>query len=189
LLLLTLSVLPAFAAGKKTIPDKTQLPPTPDAAVYTIGSGDVLQVSVWKETELGQKLAVRPDGMISVPLIGDLQASGETAEQLSKDIADKLKAYLTNPKVTVTVLEVHSKYFVIMGEVAKPGMYPLARPMSVLEAISQAGGFKDFAKTGKIYILHNENGNTTRTPFRYKQVVQGRIPDPGLRYGDTIVVP
>ena len=189
ILLLALYVLPGYAKDNKRQVDKPDAIPPPNSSAYSIGSGDVLQVNVWKENELGQKLVVRPDGMISLPLIGDVQASGSTTEELSKFISDKLKTYLNNPQVTVIVLEVHSKFFVVMGEVAKPGPYPLARRITILEAISQAGGFKEFAKTGKVYVLHNDGSSTTRSSIHYKQLLKGRVRDNGISNGDTIVVP
>jgi polysaccharide biosynthesis/export protein len=158
---------------------------------YTIGSGDILSINVWRETEISQKLVVRPDGMITLPLIGDVPAAGQTPEQLAAAITKKLEAILTSPQVSVIVAEVHSKYYSVIGEVAKPGEYPLTRPTTVLDAISEAGGFKDFAKIGKIYVLHLQNGKRIRVPVRYNQIVKGKGSDTDyeLSSGDAIVVP
>jgi polysaccharide export outer membrane protein len=158
---------------------------------YVIGAGDVLSINVWRETEISQKLVVRPDGMITLPLVGDITAMGQTPEQLAEIVSKKLESVLTSPQVSVIVAEVHSKFYVVVGEVAKPGQYPLTRPTTVIEAISQAGGFRDFAKTSKMYILRLENGKRVRIPFNYTKVVKGK--DPGqevdLNTGDEIVVP
>ncbi len=177
-------------AGPATDPAKAD-PVAPINATYEIGSGDILGVNVWREPEISQKLTVRPDGMISLPLVGDIPASGQTPQNLAQVVSDKLKTYLTNPLVTVIVVEVHSKWFVVMGEVSKPGRYPLAHPMTVMEALSLAGGFHEFAKTSKIYVLHNENGKTVRIPFNYNRVVkgQGQSANIEVHHGDTIVVP
>ena len=158
---------------------------------YVIGPGDVLSVNVWRETEISQKLVVRPDGMITMPLVGDIPAKGQTPEQLGEVISKKLESVLTSPHVSVIVTEVHSKFYVVVGQVAKPGEYPLTRPTTVLEAVSQAGGFRDFAKAGKMYVLHMENGKRVRIPFNYNQVVKGKNPhqDIEVSSGDAIVVP
>jgi polysaccharide biosynthesis/export protein len=160
-------------------------------AGYLIGPGDVLSINVWRENEISQKLVVRPDGMITLPLVGDVRATGLTPKLLSIVITKKLETVLTNPEVSVIVAEVHSKFYVVVGEVAKPGQYSFTRPTTVLEAISEAGGFKDFAKKNKVYVLHLENGKRIRIPFHYNDVVKGK--DSGkdfeLSAGDAIVVP
>ncbi len=158
---------------------------------YVIGPGDVLNINVWRETEITQKLVVRPDGMITLPLIGDVSATGQTPEQLAEVVSKKLESVLTSPQVSVIVAEVHSKFYVVVGQVAKPGEYPLTRPTTVLEAVSQAGGFRDFAKTGKMYVLHYDNGSRVRVPFNYKKVVKGgkSQQDFEVSSGDAIVVP
>ncbi len=161
------------------------------SSTYQIGTGDVLEVNVWREPEISQKLVVRPDGMISLPLIGDVTANGETSEGLAQDITAKLKSYLTSPQVTIIVVEVRSKWYMIVGEVEKPGSYPLSRPITVMEALSQVGGFREFAKTGKIYVLREVNGKTVRLAFHYNRVVKGKDSRENIEVhnGDTIVVP
>ncbi len=160
-------------------------------APYIIGEGDILSIDVWREPEVSQKLAVRPDGMISLSLIGDVRASGLTTEELGTQIQQKLKAFLTDPRVAVILVEVRSKWFSIVGQVSKPGRYPILRPMTVLEALSTAGGFQEFAKPSKIYVLHQVNGNTVRLPFHYNDVLKGKRLNEniGVNDGDTIVVP
>lgn len=158
---------------------------------YIIGPGDILNINVWREAEISQKLVVRPDGMITLPLVGDVYAKGQTPELLSDVIAKRLETVLTSPHVSVIVAEVHSKFCVVVGEVAKPGQYPITRPTTVLEVISEAGGFKDFAKKSKMYVLRLENGKRVRIPFHYSQVVKGKDSDKDfeVRSGDAIVVP
>lgn len=158
---------------------------------YIIGPGDVLSINVWRETEISQKLVVRPDGMITLPLVGDVTANGQTPEGLALLVSRKLESILTNPQVQVIVAEVHSKFFVVVGNVTKPGQFPLTRPTSVIEAVSLAGGFRDFAKTSKMYVLHSENGKRVRIPFNYNKAVSGKATgqDLAISSGDAIVVP
>jgi len=163
-----------------------------DNKTYVIGEADVLDVDVWKEKEISRQLAVRPDGKISLPLIGEIQASGLTPLQLQENITQDLKAYIDNPEVTVIVDNPLSHQFNIVGQVARPGAYPLRESMTVLDAIAQAGGFRDFAKQTKIYVLRpSPGGIRVRIPFNYKKVIRGgnlqeNVP---LKPGDTIVVP
>ncbi len=162
------------------------------SSTYIIGAGDSLAINVWHENEISQKLSVRPDGMISLPLLGDVPASGLTPDQLGANIQQRLTQFLTNPHVTVIVSEVKSKFFTVMGEVAKPGTYALNKQTTILEALSEAGGLKEFAKKQKIYVLRkDENGRVARLPFNYAKVVKGAAPEQniGVSYGDTIVVP
>lgn len=165
--------------------------PMQTAPGYIIGPGDVLSINVWRETEISQKLVVRPDGMITLPLVGDVTATGQTPEELALLVSKKLETILTNPQVQVIVAEVHSKFFVVVGNVTKPGQYSLTRPTTVIEAVSQAGGFRDFAKTSKMYVLHTENGKRVRIPFNYNKAVSGKTPaqDVEISSGDAIVVP
>jgi polysaccharide export outer membrane protein len=159
---------------------------------YVIGPEDVLAVNVWKEPEISRSVPVRPDGMISIPLIGELGASGRTPAQLRSDIRQKLSRYLSNPEVTVIVQEAKSQKFNIVGEIEHPGCYNLSKPMTVLDAIALAGGFRDFARTTKIYVLRvNTQGESTRLPFNYKKVIQGKNTAENVRLEarDTVVVP
>lgn len=159
---------------------------------YTIGPSDVLAISVWKDTELTRTVPVRPDGKISLPLIGELEVSGLTALKVQHLISQKLNDYISNPQVTVIVQEVRSRTYTIVGKVGKPGSYDLGKPTTVLEAIAIAGGLLDFAKGNKIYIMRRwADGSTIKIPFNYKKVIKGEGPDSNvdLRNGDTIVVP
>jgi len=159
---------------------------------YVIGPDDALRINVWHEQEMSGSLPVRPDGKISVPLIGEIQASGLTPSQLEAEITAGLRKYLKNPEVTVIVQEAKSQHFNIIGEVGKPGSYVLTQQSTVLDAIALAGGFRDFAKVKKIYILRVlPDGSQRRLPFNYKQVIEGRnvLQNISLQARDTIVVP
>lgn len=159
---------------------------------YVIGEDDVLAVNVWKEPEISRSVPVRPDGKISLPLIGDLRASGRTPIQLQNDIRLQLLNYLSDPEVSVIVQEAKSQKFNILGEVERPGSYTLSRSMTVLDAIAAAGGFRDFAKTSKIYVLRvNTDGSRICIPFNYKEVIRGRklSQNVELETRDTVVVP
>jgi len=159
---------------------------------YLIGPDDVLAVNVWKEPEISRTLPVRPDGNISLPLVGDLKASGLTPAELQKIIRNQLVDYLSNPEVTVLVQEAKSHKFNIIGEVEKPGSYVMGGPTTVLDAIAMAGGLREFARMSKIFVLRvNQNGSRVRLPFNYKQVIKGSNlnADVQLEPRDTIVVP
>jgi polysaccharide export outer membrane protein len=163
-----------------------------DPATYVIGADDLLNINVWKETEISRSVEVRPDGKISLPLVGEIQAAGLEPMQLQKQIADKLQSYIANPEVTVIVQEVKSKKFNVIGEVQRPGTYALSNPTTVLDALALCGGFRDFAKQSKIYVLRvNGDGSRQRIPFNYKRVVKGKSFDENvqLQSGDTVVVP
>jgi polysaccharide biosynthesis/export protein len=164
----------------------------PHDAAYLIGSSDVLAITVWKEPEISKSVPVRPDGKISLPLVGELQAAGRTPLQLEQDIASKLKTYITNPDVNVIVQQINSEKFNILGRVGRPGSFPLTGATTVLDAIAIAGGFQDFAKQKGVYILRqNPGGSQTRIPFNYKDVVKGKHPEQNIKLqsGDTVVVP
>ena len=159
---------------------------------YIIGPSDVLAINVWKDTELTRTVLVRPDGKISLPLIGELEVSGLTALSVQRLVGQRLKAYISDPQVTVIVQEVKSRTYSVLGKIAKPGSYALGKPTRVLEAIAIAGGFLDFAKQNKIYIIRPVSGGSTQTlPFDYKKVIKGHNPEQNveLKNGDTIVVP
>jgi len=184
-------------AGNTATPPATAPKPSPAAAgvrsdAYVIGAEDVLSIYVWKEPDMSKSVPVRPDGMISLPLVGEVKAAGYTPVQLQDVLAEAMKKYISEPQVTVVVEKVDSLNFNIVGEVNKPGYYPLTRRLTVLDAISLAGGFKDFAKSKKIYVLRTAaNGTQERLPFNYKQVIKGESPEQNieLQPRDTIVVP
>src|ERR1700676_370574 len=163
-----------------------------DNRTYMIGENDVLDIDVWKEKEISRAIPVRPDGKITLPLIGEIQASGMTPLQLQDDIAQRLKSFLANPAVPVIVTDPRSRHFNIMGQVAKPGTYPLSQSTTVLDAISAAGGSRALAKQTKIYVLRTmPGGSQERLPFNYKDAIKGKKPENNvvLKPGDTVVVP
>lgn len=161
-------------------------------ASYVIGNADVLAITVWKEPDVSRSIPVRPDGKISLPLVGEIQAAGRTPLQLEEEIAAKLQTYINKPEVTVIVQEINSEKFNILGRVVKPGSYPLSGSATVLDAIAAAGGFQDFAKQKSIYILRsNPAGGQSRMTFNYKDVIKGKHPEQNIKLEprDTIVVP
>ena len=164
----------------------------PHDASFVIGNDDVLAISVWKEPEISRSIPVRSDGRISLPLVGEVQATGQTPLKLEQEIASRLKNYIAEPEVTVIVQQINSQKFNILGMVTRPGSFPIASASTVLDAIALAGGFRDFAKQKSIYILRqNADGSQTRIPFNYKQVVKGQNPAQNIKLQsrDTIVVP
>ncbi len=179
------------AENKSDLPAAQQKLPDVKPSEYKVGESDVIRVNVWKEPEVSQTVVVRTDGNISMPLIDEVKVSGMTPLQIQDLIADKLKAFLTNPQVTVTVMEIHSKRAFITGEVPRPGAYSLNTETTVLQLIAQAGGLTPFAKRGDIVVLRFENGKQQRLKFKYKDVVGGKNTQQNitLQPGDTVVVP
>jgi polysaccharide export outer membrane protein len=160
-----------------------------DASRYIIGPEDSLQVTVWKEPTLSGNFPVRPDGMISLVLVGDLPAAGLTPMALSNDITQRLKKYIQDPVVTVAVLGVNSQRIFLVGEVGKVGPVMLTPGMTPLQAIVTGGGLSQFANSKKIYILRTVGGKQEKLPFSYKQALKGDSQGITLQPGDTIVVP
>src|SRR6267154_5569427 len=176
---------------------KADTAPEPRSAVladdpeYKIGPLDVLRIDVWKEAEISRLAPVRPDGKISLPLLNDVQASGLTAMELGNVITEGLKKFINSPLVTVTVSEINSRRVYVTGEVSRPGAFPLLPNMTVLQALTSAGGFTQFARTKNIYVLRTEDGKQVKHAFNYKEVVKGQKAEDNitLQPGDTIVVP
>jgi polysaccharide export outer membrane protein len=177
----------ANATATQAAPKK----PATDDPNYVIGPQDVLDISVWKEPELTRPVPVRPDGKISMPLLNDVQAAGRTPLQLAADITAGLKKFVTDPQVTVIVTTINSQRVFILGEVTRAGAYPLLPNMTVLQALSSAGGFTQYANLKKIYLLRVEEGKQVKHPFNYKDVLSGKAADQNIfvKAGDTIVVP
>lgn len=168
----------------------TQTPTPQVGPSYVIGPNDTLYISVWKEPDLTNTLPVRADGMISLPLLNDVQAAGLTPMQLAATITEKLKKYLSDPRVTVTVTQMNSQRIYLTGEVVRSGAMPLTPGMTVLQAVASAG-FTQFANTKGIYVLRNENGAEKKYPVNYKKLLKGEASQQNiqLKPGDTIVVP
>ena len=180
---------PSAAPGSTTAPEKTAegSAAAVDPNKYLIGPEDILFIRVWREPDFTTPASVRPDGKITLPLIGDVQAGDQTPMQLTKTITDMLGKFINNPDVNVIVSDVRSKKYYIDGEVLKPGTYLLVTPTTVLEALSNAGGFRDFANTKKIRILRQ--GNILH--FNYKDVSKGKNLEQNIKVesGDHIIVP
>ena len=208
LMLLMLVSIAAFAQS-----DAAPRPPAPAAAAadkqtgekpgegsraahsdssYVIGANDVLAINVWKEPDISRSVPVRSDGKISLPLVGELQAGGQTPQQLEQEITKRLQSYISEPEVTVIVTDSKSQKVNILGMVVRPGAYLLTSSTTVLDAIAMAGGFKDFAKQKSIYVLRQApDGTQKRIPFNYKDVIKGKNAEQNVRLqaGDTVVIP
>jgi polysaccharide export outer membrane protein len=154
--------------------------------------GDVLQISVWREPELSvPSVTVRPDGKISVPLLKEISVDGLSPSELEKRLTEKFRPVVHEPEVTVVVQQVNSKKVYLLGALRKEGTINLLRPMTVLQAIAEAGGFNEFAKTKRIYILRRQNGKQIRLAYDYQAVISGSdlTLDVVLQPDDTLVVP
>ena len=176
---------PAAAADKAS-----PVPATTDPA-YVIGPEDILDISVWKEPDVSRVVPVRPDGRISLPLINDVQAAGLSPQQLAGSVSEKLKKYLNGPQVTVIVTGMNSQRVFVVGEVLRAGAFPMLPGMTVLQALSSAGGFSTFADVKKIHVVRLRNGKQIEIPFNYRDVVKGDNSEQNVKLepGDTIVVP
>jgi len=162
----------------------TQPPPG-----YRVGVEDDLAIAVWHEPELSQAVTVRPDGMITLPLLNDVKVANLTTEEVQALLVEKLKPFVNDPQVTVSIKAVKSRKVFLVGNVAKQGMYYLNGRMTVLELLSEAGGLGPFAKSKSIYVLRKEAGKDVRLPFNYKKAVSGKGDNPELIPGDMVVVP
>ncbi len=162
-----------------------------NAGEYRIGPEDVLQISIWKNEPMSRTVPVRPDGMISLPLLNDVQAAGLTPMRLREELMKKLAEYEPNPEVSVIVNEVRSFKVSVIGEVAKPGRFELKSRTTVLDVVAQAGGFKDFASRTRIFVLRPNGASMKRIPFNYNKVVSadGEQENLLLEPGDIVVVP
>ena len=194
----------AVVMSLSVLPGCTQMGLVPGSEVeskssnteFVLGPEDVLEVVVWRNQDLSRVVIVRPDGMISMPVIGDVQAAGLTADQLAERITTRLKEYKENPTVSVSVKEINSYNVFVIGEVAKPGKYQLKSYTTILQAISIAGGFTPYASRNKLQIVrHITNGNggwrEVRLAMPYDDLLKGQG-DPEyimIKAGDTIIVP
>ncbi len=180
----TKSAAPAVTDSKSAVPATTD----PD---YVIGAEDVLDISVWKEPDVSRSVPVRPDGRISLPLINDVPAAGLTPQQLAASVTEKLQKFLNEPQVTIIVTAINSQRIFIIGEVVHAGALPLIPGMTVLQALSSAGGFTAYANMKKIHIVRTRDGKQTQLPFNYKEALNGDNSQQNIKLepGDTIVVP
>jgi polysaccharide biosynthesis/export protein len=162
------------------------------ADVYRIQPGDVLQISVWKEADLQMEVIVRPDGGLSFPLAGEQHAAGRTVDEVRQSLAERLKKYVPEPVVTVTVRQLGGNRIYVVGKVNRPGEFMFSRPLDVMQSLSLAGGGTSFASLNDIRILRrDENGRQIVIPFRYEDVERGRNLEQNvlLESGDTVIVP
>ena len=158
---------------------------------YIIGPMDVLEIQVWKEPDFSRQVLVRPDGKITLPLVGDILASGMNTMGLKALLSEKLEDFVSKPEVTVIVLESRSKNFYIIGKITRPGTYPLNPDMTVLQAISVAGGLAEWADKDSIRIIRRSGGKEEILPFDYDKVISGKSLEQNilLKPNDTIIVP
>jgi polysaccharide biosynthesis/export protein len=166
---------------------KSDLGAPVDPTTFVLGPEDVISIRVWREPDVSGEFAVRPDGKITMALIGEVNAAGSTPKQLTAVITERLSKFINSPEVFIAVREVRSKKFLVSGEVNRPGSYPLVSPTTVVEAIVNAGGFRDFANKKKIIIIRG----TQRIKFNYNDVIKGKGNDIDLKVeaGDHIVIP
>jgi polysaccharide export outer membrane protein len=183
-------------AGASSTTAKPATPPTLPAGVstppgYVIGPDDQLGIVYWREKDMSADVVVRPDGLISLPLLNDIQAAGLTPEQLRTAITQGATKFVEDPTVSVVVKAINSRRVFITGQVAKPGFYPLAGPTTVLQLIATAGGVAEYADKSKISIVRREGGKDTSRRFNYEDVMKGKNLEQNieLRPGDTVVVP
>jgi len=192
---LTTSLVRAQAQQTPQTPNGAEARPAPKTAVtadYKLSPGDKLRVEVYKDAQLSQSLQVRPDGKVTLPLLGDIVAADLTPIQLRDRITTSLKEYVTNPVVTVIVVEASPVMVYVMGEVAQPGSIPMRGQMTVLQALAMAGGFREFANPKNIRILRKAPGilqSIETIPFNYNEAVKGNVAPVFLQPGDMVVVP
>lgn len=184
--------LASSGSTESKVPPNASAAPEPElneADVYRIGIEDDLQISVWREPELSVQVTVRPDGMITMPLLNDIKATGLTTKELQALLMDKLKAYVTEPQVTVIVRGIKSRKVYLMGQVAHPGAIQLNSRKTILQLLAEVGGLGPFAKDN-MYILRTENGQSKKIAFSYKKMLKGDMKgDIVLEPGDVIVAP
>ena len=189
LILLSTTCLGVCQQPSKQLAAASQGAPRINASSYIIGPADVLEVTVWKEPALSGPVPVRPDGKISLALLGDLPAADLTPLQLAASITDGLKKYIQDPSVYVVVTAVNSQRVFLLGEVQHAGPISLWAAMTPLQAIASAGGLTPYANAKHIYILRSESNKQVKIPFNYKQALKGNSRNMTLISGDTIVVP
>ena len=163
----------------------------PEPSSYLIGPNDILNIHVWREEALTRDVTVMADGRIAFPLIGEIMAQGKTVEGLKQAISEKLKKYVSDPNVTVIVMESRSRLIYTIGKLNSPGSFPLVAGMTVLQALSASGGFTEWADTKNILIIRRLGNTEERLQFNYKDFIDGRNVEQNviLRPNDTIVVP
>jgi polysaccharide export outer membrane protein len=192
-LLLCNSIHNAYSQEGKEVPLKkqSQIEMIADSDQYVIGPEDILYIHVWREEALSRSVPVRMDGNISLPLIHEIKAAGITPLQLKKILTEKLKEFIEDPNVSVTVTEANSFKVYVSGQVRTPGVYRLRSETTLLQIIPMAGGFTDWANQKKILIIRKENGKEKRITINYRRIIDGKDLDSNiiLKSGDTVIVP
>ena len=190
-LILILGIAPVCLAEEKVAAAEEKVPVETDLDVYKIGSGDILEIITWKETDFSREVRVRNDGKFSFPLIGDIEASGHTPMDVKSAIETKIKDFMEDPVVTVIVKDPASQKFYILGEVARTGEYPLVKDLTILQAFALAGGFTEWASKNEIILLRRSDGETKMIRVNYKDIVKGKdlSQDVQIKANDTIIVP
>jgi polysaccharide export outer membrane protein len=180
-----LFVAASFAAERQSTPVVEQ------ADAYFLQAGDVIELLVWKEPDLSREILIGPDGFISIPLIGAVDAKNKTLDELRLEIKKRLSAVVNEPSVNISLRSVAGNKIFILGKVARPGEYPLTQPVDVLQALSKAGGITPFADASDIKIIRRTGQNQAVIPFNYSQVERGKHLEQNvtLASGDTILVP
>jgi polysaccharide export outer membrane protein len=189
--LATLLIVGMVVTGELLGPQPTHAQSPKEPPSYLIGPNDVLSIFVWKEPEITREVTVMLDGRITFPLVGEILAQGQTVGQLKKTVTQKLEKYVTAPEVTIIVKESRSQTVYTIGKVSRPGPYPIASNMTVLQALSSAGGFTEWADTKNILIVRRRADKEVQIPFNYKGFTSGQNLEQNilLQPGDTIVVP
>jgi polysaccharide export outer membrane protein len=190
-LLLLLALLWGGAAGEaQTRAEAAKAEGSPPADVYAIGIGDIVEIAVWKNPDLTVTVPVRPDGRISVPLLGDVEAAGKTPLALKQALTEGFSQYITAPAISVVIKEINSQKIFVTGEVAKPAAYDLRPHTRLMQALALAGGLTPFAK-GRVVVLREEGGKNQRFEVNLSGITKGRHPEDNLllRAGDTLIVP
>ena len=195
----TNAAVPPRPAGGTSRPDRQPAVSSVAAAqsssaptgTYRLGAGDQIDVHVWRNPDLSRSLPVRPDGLISLPLVGELRAAGRTVAELNAEITTILEQFVQRPTVTVSVTQVRSMVVYVNGRVASPGTLVLERPINVMQAIAMAGGLQEFANRNGVVVIRTVNGQRTRIPFRYGDAVTGKgeVAEFVLQSGDVVYVP
>jgi polysaccharide export outer membrane protein len=181
----------ALAAPEQSVPAAPNPPPDGAAPPYAIGIGDVLAVSVWKNDDFSADAVVRPDGRISLPLIGDVQVAGRTTDETREVVRAALGKVIADPVVSVRVTAINSRNVFVIGQVIRPGMYALTERMTILQALAAAGGLTKWGRPHAIMVTREIAGKPIRLPFDYDEVIAGRRLEQNvlLAPGDTVVVP
>lgn len=171
--------------------EEVKAKPAASSDEYKVQPGDVLNISVWKESDLQREITIRPDGVLNFPLLGDIPAEGKTVEELRKDIAAKISKFVPDPVVSVSVKQSLGYRIFVVGKVSKPGDFAISREIDVMQALSMAGGPTPYASVNKIKILRRVNGELKSIPFKYSDVENGENLEQNimLHGGDIVVVP